>query len=127
MTSPGSESRIRWCGDSQRTIRAFPSDVRQNLGNDLQRLDEGEEPLDYGSMGAALPGVYELRDEDGERWYRALYIRLDGLIWILHCYTKTTNQTSQRDIETARIRLRDLKQQIAGWKKEAKHAERKKL
>lgn len=56
MTSPGSQTRIRWLGNSQDVIRTFSRDARQNLGNDLQRLDEGEEPLDFASMGAVLPG-----------------------------------------------------------------------
>ena len=121
MTSPGSQTRIRWLGDSQDVIRGFSKEARQNLGNDLQRLDEGEEPLDFARMGAVLPGVLELRDRDSERWYRVLYIPLDGLIYVLHCFTKKTNQTPQKDIETARKRLQLLRQQVARRKKEAKH------
>ena len=121
VTSPGSQSRIRWLGDSQDVIRGFSKEARQNLGNDLQRLDEGEEPLDFAPMGAVLPGVLELRDRDSERWYRVLYITLDGLIYVLHCFTKKTNQTPQKDIETARKRLQLLKLGVARRKKEAKH------
>ena len=121
MTSPGSETRIRWLGDSQDVIRGFPKEARQNLGNDLQRLDEGEEPLDFAPMGAVLPGVFELRDRDSEHWYRVLYIPLEGLIYVLHCFTKKTNQTAPKEIETSRKRLRLLRHEIAKRKKEAKH------
>jgi len=72
-------------------------------------------------MGAVLPGVFELRDRDSERWYRVLYIPLEGLIYVLHCFTKKTNQTPQKDIETAGKRLQRLRQEIAKRKKEAKH------
>jgi phage-related protein len=102
-------------------LRSFSKDARQNLGNDLQRLDEGEEPLDFASMGAVLPGVFELRDRDSEHWYRVLYIPLEGLIYVLHCLTKKTNQTPPKEIETARKRLQLLRHEIAKRKKEAKH------
>jgi phage-related protein len=102
-------------------IRGFSDEARQNLGNDLQRLDEGEEPLDFASMGAVLPGVFELRDRDSEHWYRVLYIPLEGLIYVLRCFTKKTNQTPQKEIETAAKRLQLLRQEIAKRKKEAKH------
>ena len=104
-------------------IRSFSKEARQNLGNDLQRLDEGEEPLDYASMRAVLPGVFELRDRDSEHWYRVLYIPLGGLIYVLHCFTKKTNQTPLKEIETARERLRLLRQETARRKKEARHEE----
>ena len=121
MTSPGSETRIRWLGDSQDVIRGFSEEARQNLGNDLQRLDESEEPLDFASMGAVLPGVFELRERDSEHWYRVLYIPLEGLIYVLHCFTKKTNQTPQKEIETARKRLELVRREVARRKKEAKH------
>jgi phage-related protein len=120
VTSPGSKTRIRWLGDSQNVIRGFSIEARQNLGNDLQRLDEGEEPLDFAPMGAVLPGVFELRDRDSEHWYRVLYIPLEGLIYVLHCFTKKANQTPQKEIETAEKRLQLLRQETARRKKEAK-------
>jgi len=51
-------------------IRAWPGDVRFHIGGDLQRLDDRQEPLDFDSMGNTLPGVYELRDRDANRWHR---------------------------------------------------------
>ncbi|HEV2314256.1 MAG TPA: type II toxin-antitoxin system RelE/ParE family toxin [Candidatus Acidoferrales bacterium] len=102
-------------------IRGFSKDARQNLGNDLQRLDEGDEPLDFAPMGAVLPGVFELRDRDSEHWYRVLYISLEGLTYVLHCFTKKTNQTPQKEIETAGKRLQLLRQEVARRKKETKH------
>lgn len=125
MTSPGSQTRIRWQGDSQQVIRGFPSEVRENLGNDLNRLEDGLEPLDFDSMGAVLPGVYELRDRDADCWYRVLYIVLEELIYVLHCFTKTTNQTSQTDITTAKNRLTLVKQRIAERRKRQKYEQRK--
>jgi phage-related protein len=125
VTSPGTSSRIRWCGDSNEVIRAWPSDVRFHMGGDLQRLDDREEPLDFDSMGSALPGVYELRDRDANRWYRVLYVHLEGLVYVLHCFTKTTNQTAQSDIKIAKDRLKTLNEEIAARRKETRHGKGK--
>ena len=104
-------------GNSLSIIRAFPKDVRENLGGDLRRLQNGERPLDSGSMAPALPGVFELRDEDKDTWYRLLYAKFGGVVYVLHCFTKKTNQTAKGDIEIGHKRLSDLKRRLAKQKK----------
>ena len=93
MTSEGSKSRIKWEGGSNEEIRRWPKDVRKNIGADLQRLDDREEPLDSRPMGKSLPGVSELRDEDKDSWYRLLY-------W---------PQTSKADMDLARERMKRVR------------------
>jgi phage-related protein len=107
-------------------IRGWPDAVRFHIGGDLQRLDDRREPLDFASMGKVLQGVYELRDRDANRWYRVLYVHLEGLLYVLHCFTKTTNQTAQSDINIARERLKALNEEIAGRRREAQHGKGKK-
>jgi phage-related protein len=92
----------------------------------LDRLENRLEPLDVGSMGNVLPGVYELRDRDANHWYRVLYVHLEGLIYVLHCFTKTTNQTAQSDIKIARDRLKALSEEISDRQKEEKRGKGKK-
>jgi phage-related protein len=62
-----------------KVLREFSPDIRANLGNDLHRPEDGLEPLDSGSMGATLPHVHKIRNQDTERWCRVLYIRLRRL------------------------------------------------
>jgi phage-related protein len=110
-------------GDSRAVIKSFPDDVREDIGADLWRVQNGERPLDSGSMAPALPGVFELRDQDRDLWYRVLYVRLEGVVYVLHCFTKKTNETPARDISTARVRLGALKEKLAaqrGKKKSSK-------
>ena len=124
MTSKGSKSRLKWEGDSLKQIKTFPKDARGNLGNDLSRLERGEDPLDFRSMGQVLPGVYELRDEDKDFWYCVLYAIYAGWIYVLHCFTKTTNQTPLGDINIARTRFAAVKARHAleqKKRKEKKH------
>lgn len=104
-------------GDSRAVIRSFPDDIREDLGADLWRVQNGERPLDSGSMVPTLPRVFELRAEDRSLWYRVLYVKLEGAVYVLHCFTKKTNKTPPRDIEIARGRLSALKLRLAARKK----------
>lgn len=108
---------VVFLGDSKDIIKSFPADVREDLGGDLRRLQEGEPPFDAAPMAPALPGVFELRADDKDLWYRVFYHRRDGVIYVLHCFTKKTNKTPQGDIEIGRKRLSELKQRLAKQKK----------
>lgn len=107
-------------GDSRAVIKSFPEDVREDLGADLWRVQNGERPLDSGSMAPVLPGIFELRNQDKHLWYRVLYVRIEGAVYVLHCFTKKTNETPLRDINTARARLNVLKERLAAQKKKKK-------
>jgi phage-related protein len=116
----GSPPDVVFEGNSRAVIRSFPDDVRENLGADLWRVQNGEKPLDSGSMAPTLPGVFELRDDDKDFWYRVLYIRIEGVVYVLHCFTKKTNTTPLKDIEITRGRLSVLKERLAAQKKKGK-------
>lgn len=42
--------RVEWEGDSKDVINSFSEDARENLGNDLRRMQGGEDPLDSKPM-----------------------------------------------------------------------------
>lgn len=109
MAKEDSKSRIKWEGDSLAEVRSWSESARQNIGGDLRRLEDREQPLDSKPMGKVLPGVSELRDEDKDFWYRLLYYLHAGWIYVLHAFKKTTNQTSQKDINLAKERLKNVK------------------
>jgi phage-related protein len=104
-------------GDSRDVIREFPKDIRENFGAELRRLQTHGRPIDSGPMAPALPGVFELRDEDKDFWYRVLYYKRDSVVYVLHCFTKKTNVTSAGDVRIGRRRLSDLKQRLEKTKK----------
>jgi phage-related protein len=82
-------SQVYYCRISARSTSSLPT---------LQRLEDGEEPLDFAPMGGVLRGVFELRDRDSEHWYGVFYIPLEGLIYVLHCFTKKNQpNTVERD------------------------------
>jgi phage-related protein len=71
---------VKFLGDSLDIISSFPPDVKEDLGGDLRRLQNGERALDSAPMGAVLPGVFELRADDKDFWYRVFYCMRDGVI-----------------------------------------------
>jgi phage-related protein len=96
--------------------------VKENIGGELERLERHEEPLDSKWMGKVLPGVQELRDEFKGVWYRAFFWLNAGWIYVLHCFTKTSNKTAQADIELAKQRLQAIKARKDAPAKEEKSA-----
>ncbi|MGA7851495.1 MAG: type II toxin-antitoxin system RelE/ParE family toxin [Terriglobales bacterium] len=111
--------------DSIRALRGFPTGVRQDLGYALYQLQLGQTPPDRKPVRTVGPGVYELREQDAEKWYRVLYAREGGTIHVLHCFEKHSNAIEQKDIETARTRLKRVREAKRKEKRIAKQALRR--
>jgi phage-related protein len=100
---------VKFLGDSLKEICQFPEDARRESGYQLRRLQEGKAPEDFKPMPAIGKGVEEIRIWDGAGTYRVVYIaRLQDAVYVLHAFQKKTQQTSKRDIETARRRFIEL-------------------
>jgi phage-related protein len=67
-------------------------------------------------------GVYELREEDAKTWYKVLYVRRSSAIQVLHCFEKRSNSIEQKDIETAKTRLKRVLEAEREEKRNAKKA-----
>jgi|SRR5579859_4621291 len=97
---------IRFLGDSLKVLSEFPDGVRKECGYQLRRLQEGKTPDDFKPIPAIGNGVEEIRVWDGSGTYRVVYtVRLAEAVYVLHAFQKKTQETSKRDIETARKRL----------------------
>jgi phage-related protein len=113
-------------GDSKRVLQSLPDGVRNDLGYALYRLQLGQTPPNRKAVQAVGAGVYELREGDARAWYRILYIRREKVIQILHCFEKRTNAIEQKDIQTAKARLKRVLEAEREEKKNAKQALRRK-
>jgi phage-related protein len=60
-----SDAKVSWEGDSLEVVKAFPPAVRQELGFDIRRLQQGTMPHDSRPMPSVGRGVFELRQRDG--------------------------------------------------------------
>jgi phage-related protein len=112
-------------GDSIRALRGFPAGVKNDLGYALYRLQLGQIRTDRKPVRTVGPGVYELREQDAKTWYRVLYVRRAETIHVLHCFEKRSNSIEQKDIETARTRLKRVLEAKREEKRIAKQALRR--
>ena len=113
-------------GDSKQVLRGFPDPVKSDLGYALYQLQLGQTPPDRKVVQAVGPGVYELREGDARAWYRVLYTRRTAVIQVLHCFEKRTNAIEQKDIETAKARLKRVLEAEREEKRNAKQTLRRK-
>jgi phage-related protein len=126
LENPRKVAEIRFQGDSKQILRGFPGGVKSDLGYALYRLELGQTPPDRKPVQAVGVGVYELREGDARAWYRVLYIRRQKVIQVLHCFEKRSNAIEQKDIETARTRLKRVLEAEREEKRNAKQALRRK-
>lgn len=100
---------IRFLGDSLSRLREFDTDVKQDAGYQLEKVQRGEQPDDFKPLPSIGKGVEEIRIWDESGTYRVIYIaRLADAVYVLHVFQKKTQATSKRDIDLAKIRLAEL-------------------
>jgi phage-related protein len=103
---------IRFIGDSLKRLRAFPDDARQDAGYQLDKVQRGEQPDDFKPMPSIGEGVEEIRVRDEAGVFRVIYTaRLRDEVVVLHAFQKKTRATSKRDLELARARWSQAKEQ----------------
>jgi phage-related protein len=85
-------------------LRAFPNSARQEAGFQMDKVQRSKEPDNWKPMTTVGQGVKEIRIRD-----EAVYVaKLVDAIYVLHCFQKKTQVTSQKDISLARKRYKDL-------------------
>ena len=100
--------RIIWMGQSIKEVRAYPEEVRQELGFNLDRLQRGLEPRDYKNMVGLGQGIKEMRIH-GVNEYRLVYIaKFEEAIYVLHSFIKKTEKTAQKEIELIKVRYLEV-------------------
>jgi len=100
---------VRFVGSSRNDLAAFPVAVRTRAGHDLFMVQVGRDPENWKPMRSVGPGACEIRVRDQSGAYRVIYVAkfADG-VYVLHAFQKKTQRTSQRDIETVKVRFREM-------------------
>jgi phage-related protein len=95
-------------GGSLDDLKHFPLESRQEAGFQLSRVQAGLDPTDWKPMTSIGVGVREIRVRVGGA-YRVIYFasKPEG-VYVLHCFQKKSQQTSQQDIELARQRFKQI-------------------
>lgn len=101
---------VVWMGCSKADLLAFPRAVISELGRQLLKVQFGDAPNDFSPMTTVGPGAYEIRERDGDGWYRVIYVaKFEKAVYVLHSFQKKTNTTSTKDIALARARYSEAK------------------
>jgi phage-related protein len=100
---------VVWVGSAKVDLKTFPAPVVDDMGHQLFRVQCGLEPDDWKPMSSVGLGVKEIRLRDSTGAFRTIYLATrPEAVYVLHCFRKTSQKTTQRDIELARQRLKGL-------------------
>ena len=115
MTEDLSLKPVIWVGSSRTDLRAFPEPVQDHMGYALYVAQRGGKHRDtktLGGIGGA--GVVEVVTDFRGDTFRAVYtVRYARAVYVLHVFqkkSKTGRETSRRDIELIKQRLREAEQ-----------------
>jgi len=102
---------VIWIGSSRRDMQAMPREVRRSFGVALYAVQAGlTPPIAKVLKGFGGAGVLELIEDDAGGTYRAVYtVSYASAVYVLHVFQKKSKrgkQTSQRDIDLIRERLK---------------------
>jgi phage-related protein len=97
-------------GSSREDLKAFPEQVRRDIGQALYTAQQGEtDPAAKPLKGFGGASVMEIVDRHDGDTYRAVYtVKFAGRIYVLHAFEKKSKKgiaTPQKDIELIRQRL----------------------
>ncbi|MES1190740.1 MAG: type II toxin-antitoxin system RelE/ParE family toxin [Steroidobacter sp.] len=100
---------VIWMGSSREDLIAFPANARRDAGYQLDSVQRGDDPQDWKPISSIGAGVREIRIRESSGAFRVIYLatRPEG-IYVLHCFQKKTQQTSQRDLALAKARFKAL-------------------
>lgn len=94
-----------------KTIKGFSHSVRRGIGQAILELQKGETlfmPLSRPVKSIGV-GVEEIRVKDLHGIYRIFYLtRMKDRIIVFHAFVKKTQRISQKEIKTAKKRLKEV-------------------
>jgi phage-related protein len=97
---------LKFMGDSQAALAAFPMGARREAGFELWQVQLGLMPSDFKPMPTVGAGAYEIRIKVQSQW-RVIYVaKHSDAVYVLHCFHKTTPKTAQPDIALAAKRYK---------------------
>lgn len=92
-------------------LKSLSKDDRFRIGTDLKTVEFGW-PIGMPTCRPMGHGLFEARTDLGSnRIARVLFTIHDGSMVLLHGFIKKSQKTPREDLETARRRLNDLKQE----------------
>ncbi len=103
---------VFWVGSARADLRAFPEDVRTDIGFALWVAQRGGRPAQAKPLRGIVSGagVLELVERHDGDTYRVVYtVRFKEAVYVLHAFQKKAKRgiaTPKHDIEVIRERLK---------------------
>lgn len=106
---------LDFIGSSREDLRAFPEEVKDDIGYALFEAQEGKKPAAAKPLkGFGGAGVLEIIEDFAGDTYRAVYtVNFKKVIYVLHCFQKKSKhgiKTPQQDIDLIKKRLKTAEQ-----------------
>ena len=109
ISSMGDPKLVEFRGGALDDLCAFPVSARREVGYQLDQVQQGCEPDDWKPMNTIGSGVREIRIQDAAGIFRVIYIaKLADAVYVLHCFQKKTEKTSDMDKDLATKRYKEL-------------------
>ncbi len=100
---------VKFVGTSLDDLRAFPKNPRQDMGRQINRVQQGLEPLNWKPMRSVGSGVREIRIRDEGNNFRGIYVtNLSDTVYVLHVFIKKSQRTLRKDSDIARSRFKEV-------------------
>jgi phage-related protein len=102
---------LSFMGAALDDLRDFPRSARREAGFQLDKVQKGDDPDDWKPMPVVGSGACEIRIRDEAGAFRVLYVaKYPEAVVLLHAFQKKTRKTTQKDIDLAKERYRDMTQ-----------------
>lgn len=106
---------IIWMGDSLKQIKAFPVEVRREIGSSLFDAQCGDKPHNAKPFKGIGTGVFEIVSRFDSDTYRTVYaVQIGQHIYVLHAFQKKSPKgikTAQKDVDLIKKRYQQARQQ----------------
>ena len=110
---PDETKAIAFRGTALADLRAFPIAARREAGFQLDRVQQGFDPSDWKPMTTIGAGCREIRIRDADGAFRVIYVaKFEAAVFVIHCFQKKTQKTSQQDLALATKRYHELLKEI---------------
>ena len=109
------EKPIDWRGSSFEDLtdeNVFSLEARKVAGTQLRKIQRGDEPDDWKPFDDVGTGTKEIRIKLADGAFRVMYVaKFPEAVYVLHCFKKKTQQTSQHDKDIAKLRYKAVIQE----------------
>lgn len=103
------DKEIRWVGSSYGDLLDFPVEARRQAGFQLSKVQSGLEPDGWKPFDEVGAGTREIRIQEASGAFRVMYVvKFEEALYVLHCFQKKTQATSQQDKRIAEARYRAI-------------------